>query len=285
MTNVNLQTELNNRVTLIGAIAEEPGFDHQTYGRSFYKTTVTVIRKSGTVDRIPVMIPDDACDIESLRIGDTVKLTGYYKSVNQVVENVRHLILYMYAKTVEKMDPNEIIDMSTNNLIQLTGFICKEPVFRTTPLGKEITDIMLAVNHSYKRTNYIPCIVWGRLAQEAKDYPVGTCMSLTGRIQSREYKKVTEKGAEPETRTAYEISVREARVGPGGTIKNAKYFEIYVKYGSKENEGYSIALAAEDKEAAKLNAISQHLFECEDDEAYINYIKEVTKEEYEKLRA
>ena len=189
--------EENNRVLLVGTVTEEPVLDHEILGEKFYKTFVASDRKSGTADVIPVLISEKL--IQPIPyLGSTVQVMGEYRSRNTAN---RKLCLNVFANSFElvKSDAEHI------NEIYLEGFICKKPNLRITPLGRHICEILLAVNRRYNRSDYIPCISWGRNAQFVSNAPIGTKIVAEGRIQSREYKKVV--GETEEIKVAYEISI------------------------------------------------------------------------------
>lgn len=192
-----------NHIILRGTLKGLPEFSHENHDRRFYHFYLEVERLSGTWDVLPVMAPEDVLEQMDLFQGCRVEVTGQIRSFNSKAPTGRRLILSVYANELTTSD------LPPENQVELTGSICKEPVYRRTPLGREICDVMLAVNRLYHRTDYIPCILWGRTAQTVADLPVGTQLQLTGRMQSREYVKVLPAGNE--TRTAYEVSVTTAQ--------------------------------------------------------------------------
>ena len=191
-----------NSITLRGTLMGLPEFSHENHERRFYRFQLEVERLSGTSDILPVMAAEDVLYAMDLFRGCRVEVTGQIRSFNSKAATGRRLIISVYAASMTTSDAEP------ENEVALTGAICKEPVYRRTPLGREICDIMLAVNRPYHRTDYIPCILWGRTAQDAADLPVGARIQLTGRLQSREYVKVLPDGSEK--RTAYEVSVTTA---------------------------------------------------------------------------
>ena len=195
---------LNNDVALIGAIIETPKMDHSVYGIDYYRGKMCVKRNSGVLDVVPFIVSDKTVDISKLKVGVMIAVDGVYRSYNcKNGDGKSHLELYVLIKNV--CFDLDIVNMEMNNRIYLNGYVCKKPVFRKTPKGREITDILLAVNGSYGRSEYIPCVVWGSNAKKTKDYKVGTQIEIWGRIQSRDYTKWI--GDAAETKTAYEISV------------------------------------------------------------------------------
>ena len=193
----------NNRVNISGMVCSGFTFSHDVFGEGFYIMTVEVKRKSEALDFIPIMVSDRLVDVEKDYSGMYVELSGQFRSFNRQDGDKRRLVLSIFAREVEFKE--ECGEFDTND-ISLTGYICKQPVYRETPLNREITDVLLAVNRPYGKSDYIPCIVWGRNARFSEALPVGTCVEIFGRIQSREYRKQISEN-EFETRTAYEVSV------------------------------------------------------------------------------
>ena len=184
----------NNQVTVIGIVVSEFTYSHEVFGEGFYMVDILVRRLSSSNDRIPVM------DYR----GKSIMVTGQFRSYNRHEEQRNRLVLSVFAREIEFMD--EEPDGARTNHILLEGYMCKRPVYRKTPLGREIADLLLAVNRPYGKSDYIPCICWGRNARYASGFDVGEHVRILGRIQSREYvKKLSE--TETETRTAYEVSV------------------------------------------------------------------------------
>lgn len=191
-----------NHVILRGSLLGLPEFSHENHDRKFYRFALEVERLSGAVDVLPVMAAEDVLYETELFRGCHMEVIGQVRSFNSKAPSGRKLIISVYASEMTTSDA------APENLVQLTGAICKSPVYRRTPLGREICDVMLAVNRLYHRTDYIPCILWGRAAQEVAELAVGTQLRLSGRLQSREYVKVLPEGSEK--RTAYEVSVTTA---------------------------------------------------------------------------
>ena len=192
-----------NFITLVGALASRPEYSHSNHGRQFFSFYLEVARLSGAVDILPILVAEELLKETPLTDGSGLRITGQIRSYNSRLPSGRKLIISVLAESIRLCDaPHE-------NEVQLVGTICKEPAYRRTPLGREICDVMLAVNRSYHRTDYLPCILWGRSAQEAAYYPIGTALTLSGRLQSRNYIKIL--GDTAEQRTAYEISVISAQ--------------------------------------------------------------------------
>lgn len=200
-----LNKTANNKVSMMGEIASGFTFSHEVFGEGFYMVDVAVNRLSGQVDTIPLMVSENLIDVHKDYTGHTVEFTGQFRSHNQHEGNRNRLKLSVFVREIHLTLPGQM-DCTKNNRIFLGGYICKPPVHRKTPLEKEISDILLAVNRPYGKSDYIPCICWGRNARRASSLEVGTRIEIWGRIQSREYiKKISE--TETELRTAYEVSI------------------------------------------------------------------------------
>ena len=194
----------NNQVTIMGEIASPFTLSHEVYGEGFYMVDVNVKRLSNSEDRIPLMISERLIDVTQDYTGEFIMVSGQFRSYNRHDEQKNRLVLSVFVREEEFID--EELDGAKTNNIFLDGYICKLPVYRKTPLGREIADLLLAVNRPYGKSDYIPCICWGRNARFASAFEVGEHVQIIGRIQSREYiKKLTE--TETEKRTAYEVSV------------------------------------------------------------------------------
>ena len=197
----------NNQVIISGEVVSEFQYSHEVYGEGFYILELSVPRLSDTYDIIPLMISDRLIDVNRDYRGCYLCATGQFRSYNRHEEAKNRLVLSVFVREVSLSD-DRITDSEGNkpNQIFLDGFICKPPIYRKTPLGREIADILLAVNRPYGKSDYIPCICWGRNARYAESFNVGGHVQIWGRIQSREYqKKISED--EIEKRIAYEVSV------------------------------------------------------------------------------
>lgn len=207
-----------NKVWISGFIEEEFEISYERLWEKFYKTRVRVARLSGTEDYVPIIVSDLLLtNILGNRLkGSYVEVGGQFRSYNRKGQDGRrHLILYLYVTAISVYKNEEELEEATNaNLIYLDGHICKPPVFRETPLGREITDLMVAVSRNYKKADFIPCIAWGKVAHYASELQVGDRIKLFGRVQSREYfKRFSPESEAGETRTAYEVSImRMAKV-------------------------------------------------------------------------
>ena len=189
----------NNKIEISGIVSSESRFSHKIYGEGFYNFDISVERLSGSADMIPVTISERLFNKDELTVGKEIKIDGQIRSYNSSSESRNRLVISVFAREIYYGEGNN------ENAVQLNGFICRKPVYRTTPMGREIADILIAVNRAYNKSDYIPCIIWGRNARYAGKLEVGGNIKITGRIQSRKYQKKTENGAEE--RTAYEISV------------------------------------------------------------------------------
>ena len=194
----------NNQVVIMGEIVSDFVFSHEIFGEGFYIVDVNVPRLSDSSDIIPLMVSERLLNVEEDYKGMSIMVQGQFRSYNRHEERKNRLVLSVFAREIEFVD--ETPESSKTNQIFLDGYICKEPVYRKTPLGREIADLLLAVNRPYGKSDYIPCICWGRNARFASNFTVGTRCEIWGRIQSREYmKRLSEDDAEK--RVAYEVSV------------------------------------------------------------------------------
>ena len=194
----------NNQVTIMGKVATEFSFSHEVFGEGFYMVEVEVKRLSNSEDRIPLMISERLIDVTQDYTGEYIMVHGQFGSYNRHEEQKNRLVLSVFVREISFME--EEPDGTKTNSIWLDGYICKEPIYRKTPLGREIADLLLAVNRPYGKSDYIPCICWGRNARYASGFEVGEHVQLLGRIQSREYvKRISD--TETEKRVAYEVSV------------------------------------------------------------------------------
>lgn len=194
----------NNQVTVMGEIVGKFVFSHEIFGEGFYLVDIKVKRLSDSFDVIPLMVSERLIDVNGDYQGLYVCVNGQFRSYNRHEERKNRLVLSVFAREIEFIE--ELEESSKTNQIYLDGYICKEPIYRKTPLGREIADVLLAVNRPYGKSDYIPCICWGRNARYANNFRVGERCAVWGRIQSREYmKKLSE--SEVEKRVAFEVSV------------------------------------------------------------------------------
>lgn len=199
----------NNQVTLSGEIVSNFEFSHEVFGEGFYTAMLAAVRTSGQKDFLPIMVSERLVDVKSDWEMLSVKVSGQFRSYNKHEDERNRLQLSVFVREFEVIELKIFTD--DKNHISLDGYICKEPIYRKTPLGREITDLLLAVNRPYGKSDYIPCICWGRNARFAESLKIGTRLQIDGRIQSREYqKKISDN--EIETRAAYEVSIRKMEV-------------------------------------------------------------------------
>ncbi len=209
----------NNYLTLVGKVTGEKRFSHEIYGERFYIFNLEIPRLSGIADIIPITISERLISDDTLNDGKKLLVKGQFRSYNSYESEKNRLILTVFAKDVRTINEEEQIeeeneiarkDIITNEVV-LIGYICKKPIYRQTPFGREIADILLAVNRAYNKSDYIPCIAWGRNARFCQNLEVGSQIKLVGRVQSRTYEKKHEDGS-IETRVAYEVSVGSLEV-------------------------------------------------------------------------
>ena len=207
----------NNYLTLVGKVTGEKRFSHEIYGERFYIFNLEIPRLSGNSDIIPITVSERLIQEETLQEGKKLLVKGQFRSYNSYENEKNRLILTVFTKDIvelkeEDEEENEIVkkDIVTNEVV-LIGYICKKPIYRQTPFGREISDILLAVNRAYNKSDYIPCIAWGRNARFCQNLEVGSQVKIVGRVQSRTYEKKHEDGT-VETRVAYEVSIGSLEV-------------------------------------------------------------------------
>lgn len=201
----------NNNIRLVGKITADIEFNHETYGEKFYDTKVQVKRLSGDVDEINLIISDRLIIGKNLEIGTIVEINGQLRSYNYYTEkeNRRRLLLNIFVRDIRTVSDSELREdeeLETTNEVELIGHICKKPIYRKTPFGREISDILVAVNRPYGKSDYLPCIAWGRNARFSENLEVGQVIRIVGRMQSRQYNKELQDGTSEE-RVAYEVSI------------------------------------------------------------------------------
>ena len=227
---MNYVTEKNNKVFISGEIVSDATFSHEIYGEGFYEFFVRVMRLSGQADILPVTLSERLIQDGMLEKGKSICALGQFRSYNKIENGRSRLMLTVF---VRELLP-ELPDKNPNSIL-LSGYICKSPVYRTTPFNREIADVLVAVNRAYNKSDYIPCIAWGRNARFVKNLAVGDKIAISGRIQSREYqKKLSE--TESRTMTAYEVSVSKL-----AAFDSAEEFDIDSEFDlysiqSKTNE-------------------------------------------------
>ena len=202
----------NNRVYLSGTVESTPKLSHETFGEAFYEVNLLVPRLPNHLDRVPITVSEKLLVGGRFDIGKYVCIKGQFRSYNKMEDGKSKLMLTVFVREVcdfeEDMNPN---------VIEITGYICKEPIYRTTPFSREICDVLVAVNRAYNKSDYLPCIAWGRNAKFVSELGVGTKVLIVGRIQSREYQKHTETG-EVLNKIAYEVSINKIHEDKDGTI-------------------------------------------------------------------
>lgn len=201
----------NNNSIIVGKIASGMEFSHEVYGEGFYQFHVDVPRLSESYDRLPITISERLLTNVDMSIGRRIRVEGQFRSYNNYKTDGNKLILTIFAREFTFVEDDEVVE--NPNQVYLDGFICKKPVYRTTPFGREITDILLAVNRPYNKSDYIPCISWGRNAKYSQNLTVGDNIRIWGRVQSRPYQKKTEEGNVIE-KVAYEVSVSKMEIIP-----------------------------------------------------------------------
>ena len=198
---MNYELLENNKVTLSGVVASLPEYSHEVYGEEFFTVYLAVERLSDHQDIIPITVSDRILKENNFEIGARIGLKGQFRSYNKIENEKSKLMLTVFVREIISSEENNI-----TNEIQLLGYVCKAPIYRTTPFKREICDVLIAVNRAYNKSDYLPCIAWGRNARFAKSLKVGANVSIIGRIQSRDYQKKLDDN-QVVTKTAYEISI------------------------------------------------------------------------------
>ena len=211
---MNYLQEKNNKVFISGEIVTQAEFSHEVYGEGFYEMNVLVKRLSGQGDILPVTVSVRLITDKNLKVGVTINAIGQFRSYNKLIDGKSKLMLTVFVRELLEETP-----VRNPNSIVLTGYICKPPIYRTTPFNREIADVLIAVNRSYNKSDYIPCIAWGRNARFAKNLAVGEKIAISGRIQSREYQKKLSDD-DVRTLTAYEVSISKL-----AAYENAENFD------------------------------------------------------------
>ncbi len=211
---MNTNYDDNNHLILVGKVTSEKKFSHEIYGEKFYIFNLSVPRLSGNADVIPVTISERLLTIKDIKVGENLQIDVQFRSYNSYDRKKSKLILTVFVKDIQFIENEEEIEVKKeyiSNEVVLDGYICKKPIYRKTPFGREISDILLAVNRAYNKSDYIPCIAWGRNARFCENVAVGTEVKIVGRVQSREYEKKHEDGT-VEKKVAYEVSVASLEV-------------------------------------------------------------------------
>ena len=202
----------NNHLVLVGKIVSEKKYSHEIYGEKFYSFNLEVIRLSSNTDIIPITVSERLLTDLDLSIGKVVEIEGQFRSYNNYENEKNRLILTVFAKEINEAEIKDEADKDVvTNEVALVGYVCKKPIYRQTPFGREIADLLLAVNRAYNKSDYIPCIAWGRNARFCQKIEVGTEVKVLGRVQSRSYEKKYEDGT-TETRVAYEVSIASMEI-------------------------------------------------------------------------
>jgi single-stranded DNA-binding protein len=212
----------NNMVTISGKIVSSMEFSHEVYGEGFYNFLLAVPRLSDSSDKISVTVSERLVGKQKLEEGKIIEVEGQFRSYNSYNNESNKLVLTVFAREINFLEDEKKI--KNPNQIYLNGYVCKRPVYRTTPFGREITDILLAVNRPYNKSDYIPCIAWGRNARYSECLEVGDNIKIWGRIQSREYQKKLDNG-EILTKTAYEVSISKMEICNKGEKDPQKFDE------------------------------------------------------------
>jgi primosomal replication protein N len=209
---LNTNYSENNHLVLIGKVTSDKKYSHEIYGEKFYVFNLEVVRLSATTDTIPITVSERLLTDVDLSIGKKVKVEGQFRSYNNYENERNRLILTVFAKEIVEAteEESEENDKLSNEVI-LIGYVCKKPIYRQTPFGREIADILLAVNRAYNKSDYIPSIAWGRNARFCQNIEVGTEVKIIGRVQSRTYEKKFEDGT-TESRVAYEVSIASMEI-------------------------------------------------------------------------
>ena len=204
----------NNQLVLVGKVTSDKRFSHEIYGEKFYIFDLSVPRLSGNSDIIPITISERLLIERDINIGDNITIEGQFRSYNSYENEKNKLILTVFAKEIKFYNEDDEFQPSKENIsneVTLVGYICKKPIYRKTPFGREIADLLLAVNRAYNKSDYIPCIAWGRNARFCENVAVGTEIKIVGRVQSRQYEKKYEDGTS-EMKVAYEVSIASLEV-------------------------------------------------------------------------
>lgn len=201
-----LNTNEDTNTTLEGIIKEEGTYSHEIHGEKFYTLKLGILRLSGYEDVIPITFSERLIQKDTLKEGKKILIRGQIRTYNKYKNGKNQLIITIFAREIEELEEFITENESIVNEVTLTGYICKNPIYRKTPLGREITDLLVAVNRNYDKSDYVPSVVWGRNARYCKDLEIGSKINLVGRIQSRIYEKQDANG-NVEKRAAYELSI------------------------------------------------------------------------------
>ncbi|MBE5756208.1 MAG: single-stranded DNA-binding protein [Clostridiales bacterium] len=220
------QMDKNNKVYLSGEIVTKAEFSHEVYGEGFYEMMVSVKRLSGQEDVLPITISERLILDKDLKEGSNIFALGQFRSYNKLIDGKSKLMLTVFIKELLEEERSK-----NPNTIVLSGYVCKEPIYRTTPFNREIADLLIAVNRSYNKSDYIPCIAWGRNARFVQNLAVGERVSLSGRIQSREYQKRTEDDVKK--MTAYEVSI--SKIAASANVESFDLDKEFISFSYENN--------------------------------------------------
>ncbi len=232
-----METTETNSLAVKGKILSAPSYSHSVLGEGFFTTQIEVKRLSSQVDILPLTVSERLTS--GLSVGEEVAVLGQLRSYNKLEDGKSKLMLSIFAR--ELVDPS----LAATNTITLVGYLCKDPIYRTTPFGREIADLLIAVNRAYNKSDYLPCIAWGRNARFVKDLPVGQKLQLTGRVQSREYQKKTKDGVL--NKTAYEISISAISLLYNEVVEKQQSSSQPTAINGSSSANYGIILSASDK--------------------------------------
>ena len=234
---MNYSSEKNNKVFIAGEIVSDATFSHEVYGEGFYEFFVRVMRLSGQADVLPITVSERLIQDGTLEKGKSICALGQFRSYNKIENGRSRLMLTVFVRELLQDAPDK-----NPNSILLSGYICKPPVYRTTPFNREIADVLIAVNRAYNKSDYIPCIAWGRNARFVKNLGVGDRIAVSGRIQSREYQKRIS-DTEAKTMTAYEVSVSKlAAFDAGEDFDIDSEFDLYALQHKQDAENTAVSL-------------------------------------------
>lgn len=203
---MNTNYSENNHLILVGKVVSEKKYSHEIYGEKFYVFNMEVVRLSSTTDIIPITVSERLLTDIDLSIGKKLSVEGQFRSYNNYENEKNRLILTVFAKEITEVEDDEEEKNEITNEVVLIGYVCKKPIYRQTPFGREIADLLLAVNRAYNKSDYIPTIAWGRNARFCQNLEVGAQVKIVGRVQSRQYEKKYEDGTS-EIKVAYEVSI------------------------------------------------------------------------------
>lgn len=218
---MNYEEMNNNKVELTGTVVSAPEFSHEVFGEGFYECILSVKRLSEQCDEIPITISERLLAERPIEVGEKISIEGQFRSYNKIVDDKSKLMLTVFVRDIVDIDEEK-----NPNMIEITGYICKPHIYRTTPFKREICDVLLAVNRAYNKSDYIPCITWGRNARFIKSIDVGSKIVITGRIQSRIYQKAVGEN-EYVNKVAYEVSVNKINILEENNLSRQDEEQLY----------------------------------------------------------